>query len=294
LHLRSIWYKTYDFICSGRASNELSIFGISMTEGVGSCVLEPSPLSRCWEPGKSEKSPMCELLEVPCDRSNPDTSFTSESISVLEKDAPPFVCCARFAAAVMGDRLGLGKLTSCAEVVSRGVSREGVKDASSAKGPPGSKSDSAIGGVAATPGPSNTPVGKEGSGVGSRSSERLPLECDERALDSWSRHRGGVWFGPICCDVALGLELCRWLLRSFGSLDEPRPAMSVSGVARCGSSISFDVGREAMRASLSCSNLGFLLWRCVPSSSTAFVIDGGGESSALSRFRRPETERRPW
>lgn len=84
----------------------------------------------------------------------------------------------------MGDKLGLGRLASCAEPISRGVSRADEKDSSSAKDPAGSLSDSAIGGVAATPGPWSMLVGKDGSGDCPRGADEPDLAVEGPADDS--------------------------------------------------------------------------------------------------------------
>lgn len=50
-----------------------------------------------------------------------DTSWASSSSP--RNGADELFCRARFAAAVTGDKLGLGKLASCADNVSKGVGR---------------------------------------------------------------------------------------------------------------------------------------------------------------------------
>jgi hypothetical protein len=206
------------------------------------------------------------------------------------------VCCA-FAAAVIGDKLGLGKLASCAEPVSRGVSRDEEKDSSSAKGPAGSLSDSAIGGVAATPGPSRTLVGKDRSGDCSCGANEPDAVSEGPADDSWSCHRGGGCDRPCCWEEDLWFVRKEGLSLVLGCLDVPTALRSVSGVAGMGSSKSSGVKCEppliVSSPLSSCIVIrGFLLRRCKLASSAASLIEGmGGESSLGSRLRRPETAR---
>lgn len=139
------------------------------------------------------------------------------------------------------------------------------------KGKFGSKSDSAIGGVAAAPGPSITPVGNDCDCDCSSLSNELASVCEGPAVDSRN-----------CLRVST-------VMGTFAACDR---SISVSGVAGTGSSMSSGVMPMCPVSAPRTDMRGLLLRRCRLAISAASRMDGGGgDSSAVSRFRRPDTVR---
>lgn len=159
------------------------------------------------------------------------------------------------------------------------------------KGPTGSKSVSAIGGVAAIPGPSMTGVETAcSSGPLERSLSRGCLLLDGPARDSWSCQVGGRLGFRTCCERDLKLGRLERVV-----LSDLEPPASVSGVAGIGSSYSSGVKVELRVVVLLfrwfwIERRGFLLRRCKLASSAASAIEGG-ETGEDDRLRRPDTER---
>ena len=160
-----------------------------------------------------------------------------------------------------------------------------------AKGPTGSRSVSAMGGVAAMPGPSMTGVDTMcSSGPLDSSRSMACLLFDGPARDSWSCQVGGGFGFLTCCEKCLRLALFeRAVLSDFD------PPASVSGVAGIESSISSGVKLELRPVLplflwLCIERRGFLLRRCKLAISAASAIEGG-DTGEDDRFRRPDTER---
>ena len=90
-------------------------FMAGFSSGSGSWIrLDQGDMDKLLAPLRSaEKSWEMSKLETSCESSSSSPRNVAEEL----------VCCARLAAAVTGDKLGLGKLASCADSVSRGVGR---------------------------------------------------------------------------------------------------------------------------------------------------------------------------